>query len=651
MRRLVRIALLLVGVGGCSEILGLNRPHRPDDGGPGGAGSSLGGAGQAGSEAGARDSGAGGARAGNGGRGGDTGNGGGDSGNESGGDGGQNHGAAGASAGGDSGDGGVAGSNEGGVSGAGDIGPVLGAPCDQSHDYSCTALEPNLLLICREGTWDVSQACINDERCDPERRECRPLDLICRGRVEAYCSGSYELIDCGSDPFEPESFECPFGCDAGRCLPGSGDELVVHTERVQSGSVQLWDEPIPVCFHDEGGDATLVEVIRDEVERTWGFLLNVEFKGWSECSGDEATRRVELAFLDDCELRLAGSVPAGAPPAGEARTVEFCRTYYDASGELEELHEHEALLRFLARHQFGHVLGSRDNDATLTPVVMQRGVRESDAGDVQLTIYDIETYRFDYGQKPTGSLVIDDGTCLSPDASGFRSLPCSDQGSGYFDLVGAEVTSLREAAPGCLSVPPGEDALVSLDACGDPSGATELELTHVRWGTPDLCIAPERGELGSPLVAGPCAPAGDPAQAWWFEILASDAQKLIARLRFAATGDCVGLLEPAQFGALPKLEACNDTLETRHLFALWVNGMISHAESGLCPQWDMPGGVLYLDRDARCSYDTYWISGALETPDGRLLSFTNDDGVEELRAVSPASGALPLPSQIFGFTF
>jgi hypothetical protein len=79
--------------------------------------------------------------------------------------------------------------------------------------------------------------------------------------------------------------------------------------------------------------------------------------------------------------------------------------------------------------------------------------------------------------------------------------------------------------------------------------------------------------------------------------------------------------------------------------------MISHAESGFCPQWDMPGGVLYLDREIRCSYDTYWISGALETPDGRLLSFTNDGGVEELRAVSPASGGLPRPSQIFGFTF
>jgi hypothetical protein len=653
MRRFVRSVLLLVGLGGCAEILGLERPQRAEAGAAGGAGVSDRGAGRAGADDGAgADHGAGageggrageGARAGAGGAGGAT--------PADGGSGGRPADGGGSGDGADSGGapGGAAGADDGGAAGASDPGPRLGAPCDGSVDFACTALEPNLLLLCLEGTWAIGESCFYDSFCDPERSECRPVDFMCTDRTEAFCDGRNELVDCGANRFEPPHFVCPFGCEAGRCRPGSGDELIVHTERVNpSGAVGFWREPIPVCFHDGGEDSALVAVIRDEVERSWGFLLDIEFTGWSVCSGEERNRRVELAFLDDCELRLGGPVLSGAPADGEARSVELCRTYYTAAGQHEALIEHEALLRFVARHQFGHVLGSADIDDAIHPVTMRRWLRASDPG-VGITFDDVDPYRLDYGQKLTGSLVTPSGACLSPEASGFRSLPCSHPASGFFNLAGGQVESSRVETPGCLRVPPGEAALVSLGACGDPSGQTELHFTHVRWGTPDLCVAPERAEPGSPLAVGPCAPAGDPTQAWWFEILAADFEKLTARLRFGATGDCVGLLEPAQAGVIPKLDACADESDVQHRFFLWLNGVISHAGSGLCPRWDVPRGVLYFDN--RCDEYTYWISGALETPDGRLLSFTRDGELEELRAISPPAGALPLPSQIFGWTF
>lgn len=644
-------------LGGCSTIMGLERPERvpgndagesgvagADGGengtasGQGGAGAGSGGApaspGAAGADAGANAGG----RAGEGGRDAEAGRAG------------ARDGASGES--GQGGQLGAGGSSDGGQSGAPPTGPFLGGPCDGSRDFECTEGEPHLVLACTDGIWRVSEACGTDSRCDPKYRECRAEQFPCEARDDSFCEGDFALTDC-SNPFIPAHFQCPFGCGAGRCLPGSGDELVVHTEQVPwNAASTLWREPIAVCFHDAGEDAALVAVIRDEIERGWGRLLDIEFPGWAACTGDETGRRVELAFRNDCEMRLGSAVADGAPPAGEARRVEFCRTYYTAGGELEVLLEHEELLRFVARHQFGHVLGLRDQDRSLLPVVMTRALQESEATSLVISSVDISPFRYDYGQKPPRSLVTEKGACLSPTLQGFHELPCSHDKSGFFDFTGSEVASARDGIPGCFSVPSGDGALVGLGECGDAEGKTELRFRHALWSTPDRCIAPERAEVGSPLRAMPCGKPGDPTQSWWFEILAADADVQVTRIRFEATGDCLGLDEPAQFGAIPRLETCDDELDYSELFDLWKNGLISHYESdstsALCTQWDPPDGVVYLD--SRCSFDTYWIFGALETPDRRWLSFTHSGEVEELRAVSPASGALPLASQIFGLT-
>jgi len=663
MRRRVRIALLSVGLlGGCSTIMGLERPERVEEPGAGGEGGVAAAAadggesgtasGHGGGESGVA-SGHGGGGAGNAGAPASSGTAGADPAVSAG-----EAGRAGASDGasGESGQGGqlgAGGSSDGGRSGAPPTGPFLGGPCDGSRDFECSEGEPHLVLVCTQGIWNVGEACGGDSRCDPKYRECRAEQFPCEAREDSFCEGDFSLTDC-SDPFVPAHFQCPFGCEAGRCLPGTGDELVVHTEQVPwNAAAARWREPISVCFHDGGEDTALVGIIRDEVERGWGKLLDVEFPGWAACTGDEVGRRVELTFRDDCEMRLGSAVPDGAPPEGETRRVEFCRTYYTAGGELEVLLEHEGLLRFVARHQFGHVLGLRDEDHSLERVVMTRALRESEAASLPITSIDIAPLRFDYGQKPPRSLVTETGACLSPTLQGFHELPCSHDKSGFFDFTGYEVASARDGITGCFSVPSGDGALVGLGECGDTEGKTELRFTHALWSTPDRCVAPERAEVGSPLRASPCGAPGDPAMSWWFEILASNEGVQAARIRFAATGDCVGLDEPVQVGAIPRLEPCDDELDPSEIFYLWENGMISHFESDpnsqLCTQWDPPDGVLYLDN--RCTFDTFWIFGALETPDGRLLSFTHDGEVEELRAVSLAAGAPPLPSQIFGLTF
>jgi hypothetical protein len=409
---------------------------------------------------------------------------------------------------------------------------------------------------------------------------------------------------------------------------------------------------------ESDANAPLPAWIRSEAERTWGRYLNVEFTGWGECSS-ATVQGVVIEFLEDCELRLGGKPPngfPGNPPGNQGQSrVGICSSYQNAAGVLEKMEDNEPLLRFVVRHQFGHVLGLSESERPSTDTVMVRALEKSNAARLELTYDDVNRYfAFRYGHKPSGTLVTTSGLCLTPFGPMIGLAPCSSGGSGRFLFDSGEVRSLLDGAPGCLTLSGGDGDTVGLAPCGTAPASSALRMARARWSTPDRCVAPDFPAPGSAIATRACAPVGDLSQAWFFEIVATDEEKLSARLRFSMTGDCLSVPGGTVTSAdAPVLERCSETILARHVFYLWSNGQISFEETveGLrpaCLRWSSPDSTLYF---GQCNYDTYWLSGALETPDGLALAIHPSVPNAELRAVSLGSSELPNDEQIFDFAF
>ncbi|HEX6271724.1 MAG TPA: hypothetical protein VFZ53_01725 [Polyangiaceae bacterium] len=560
--------------------------------------------------------------------------------------------------GGASGSGAGSGGSAGEEGGAGgepgpDPGPTLGEACDANGEWSCTTANPNITLACEDGTWRLDSFCRHEQRCNPATAECEGLSTSCVAGANAVCaSDGGKVIDCSVSQFQPPSRICPYGCQAGRCSPGTGDELIVHTEDDDDqGGLARWSIPIPVCFLKSDTDVPPAW-IRSEVERTWGRYLNVEFTGWGECSSPTVAG-VVIEFLENCELRLGGKPPTGSPGREEQSRVGICKSYRNAAGELEEMKNNEPLLRFVVRHQFGHVLGLDESEQPSTDTVMVRALEKSNAARLQLTHNDVNRYfAFSYQYKPPRTLVTTSGLCLTAFGSTVRPAPCSQSGSGRFLFNAGEVQSALDGVPGCLTLSGGDGDTVGLAPCGTASSA--IRMARARWSTPDRCVAPDFPAPGSAVSTGPCAPVGDPAQAWFFEPVASERQKLSARIRFSPTGDCLSVPGgAASLSDTPLLEACGQTVLERHVFYLWINGQISFGVTtaglpAICLQWNSPDSTLYF---GSCNFDTYWLSGALETADGLALTIEPSNPNAELRAVALGANVLPSDDQIFDFSF
>jgi hypothetical protein len=319
--------------------------------------------------------------------------------------------------------------------------------------------------------------------------------------------------------------------------------------------------------------------------------------------------------------------------------------------------EHEQLLRFVTRHQFGHVFGWEDDTRGDRPTALAVALRESDADSLVLTAALLRRYRFTtpYGHKPSGSLTTTTGSCLSPLQDSLGLLPCSDPGSGRFNLAGGQVAS-RVAASGCLGATL-DDPVVQLESCHSQPNGAGFSMLRARWATPDQCVMPETAAAGSPVITAPCAPVGDPSQAWHFDIIGQGTQgSTLARLRVAATGHCLGMPEEsANSGDVLILKTCDEPSPLEHVFQLWPDGQMSigsdrpsAGNNVLCLNWDAPQSVVYL---GGCSFDEYWFSSALETSAGLALTLTVDQGSSELRVTELAPSKLPSDQQIFDYVF
>jgi hypothetical protein len=605
----------------CGSILGIDEPER--EGSRSGGGGTQGGAAGAGAEQGGRAQGGatrGGSPA--------TGGGGADGGDAGESGSGANSGAGGAGAGGDD---------------TGPQEPALGAPCDEEEAHACAAASDRLALLCDEKRWTNFDVCRTDELCDRSDGACRSIASICISHGGSACTGGDRLLDCDVSPFDPKEHLCPFGCRDAACLPGTGDQLIVHTQSPTSWGTGAWPGPIPVCFVDGEESDELRHIVRDEVESTWARWYNVDFAGWGTCE-DGVTERVAIEFLDDCRAKLASDAWIGKPSTGAETRFGICRTYLDANDMSQTLEE--PVMRFLARHQFGHVLGLWDV-APSARTTMSRGIELSRIDEYQPSTSELMDVHYRYGRKHSGAVATTHGRCLDVVNGAIQPLPCKNPTEQRWAPMLGELTSLSSSSESVCVRLVGQKG-IEVRPCDSEPRVPAWSMTHAQWRGPGGCVSPltQPAVSGSSLVTGPCLAVGEPSQAWFFEIFDSDANSLLTRIRPSDSNLC--LTVPNGFeslGVVPLLEVCGPDGTTEQIFHLQGNGTIRFSD--FCLNWEDTNGDIYL-LDL-CTWPHWVLSGAFESSTGLALRTPLDDSGSALMA-TPLVG-LPTNEQIFDFYF
>jgi hypothetical protein len=507
----------------------------------------------------------------------------------------------------------------GGAGGGGGIGPPdLGERCDAENTKACSVTRPDVVLRCTAGFWKTDMVCGVTRLCN-DAALCEPVASECQDRRRGLCIDDGYLADCSDDPFRPTDRYCPYGCKDGACLPGSGDQLVVHTELHRSQEMQ-WPHAIPVCFASDPGEE-LRRWTRSAVEQGWARYLDVDFTGFDPCASGDFTG-VVLEFPRGCRGRLASPVSRGRTET--ALHVGICASYFDASGTELELADDEALARFVVRHQFGHVLGLGEAYTSAEAIVMTPAVRAS-AVDSTVWAHDIWLLNQDYGYKPEGAIVHVSGKCLTANGDAVGLEPCARIASQVFRSFPDRI----EGEGGkCLVVNgyPSEPAIELADCSLSPP-ASKLAQRRSQWHAPGHCVAPRERPVvaGGVLETRPCAEIFDAAAAWSFEIAGSDGPLALARIRYASENLCVTApptLSTTLNVHVPTLEPC-DTGGT--VFTLGPGGDISLLVPGTatqrCLDWTASNSVVHF---RECSNRPYMLSGPLETTSGLAVGSSPD---------------------------
>jgi hypothetical protein len=651
-----RTLFLLALSAGCSDLLGLEAPNigGGEEVGRGGTGSS----GKAGSFGTGGASGTGGGAAGGDtsfageageGSAGEIGNAaGGEAGEVSGGVGGEASGAgkAGAASGGDTGTAGAggieAGAGRGGESGAGGA-PIFEWPTPDAHCPTQGALAcylPNSVrrFVCDAGKWVETVACDgNYERCDRRTGACGPT--VCQNVGDAFCSGHYSLT-CGPDRVTQDREHCALGCDleTGACEPLSTRELRLdHVESAWEG--RPWPDPlIPVCFRDAEPDAaTRAEkaAVRLAVDTSWGRYSGAAFVGWSSCSGQSAG--VEIELVDDCSGELARLPRAGYPGPGQALPVELCRSYIDLEGTRQPAHGEPtdlALLAFVAKHVFGHVIGREhtyfDRDVLK---MMARAVDLERYSEIELRAEDIEVSVYHYGNKPPYSLVVPNGRCLALSSGEFKTEACDGSPPQRFQSTLSSLVHVDTDE--CVRL---NDQDLTAGMCTGEESNEAFRPENVRWiAAKGQCVSvlanPAAGE--SPLAYDECDPLWPADETFSFEFSSAES----VRIR-TANGTCVKW--PTTWGIIPipELGPCDgsrDVFEVRE-------GRLGRSGQCLYPQ----SSRLRFRPCADYTDEQFYLSGQFTLSDTALaLLGTGDDA--ELTTLPVAFP--PSPEQIFDYHF
>jgi hypothetical protein len=207
----------------------------------------------------------------------------------------------------------------------------------------------------------------------------------------------------------------------------------------------FWPGPtIPVCFVNPEADEytrAASTFIPDEIERKWGRYAGIGFTGWNACTDESIGVKVTFVALDTrspCIDELGGIDRIGYPGIGGSVNLKICMRYTDA--EARGRTANEALIRLVALHEFGHVLGFDDLAKYYEPNEFMASAINGDRA---------ENYLFDrqhvwrlqqaYGRKPSGSLVDARGHCLTVTSAELGFEACDGNPSQAFDFKNGQL--------------------------------------------------------------------------------------------------------------------------------------------------------------------------------------------------------------------
>ena len=553
---------------------------------------------------------------------------------------------------------GMAGSPSGGIVQPGTACTVAGAVACSADTVSDTTGVSTSWLLCERGTWKDGGDCPDAEVCDRRSGSCASyFSLECQvGKPGTqYCatadSGASEVVTCGLDLVSAEIDECTFGCQAGvGCAPPVGDEVVIEPVPPPSGPTRAYwpGGAVPVCVtNPERPEWVSVE---DEIARTWGRFGGIAFTGWGNCDGGVvATLRTDV-----CESELGSVDRVGYPGPTGSVNLSLCTLYDDASGA--ESTTSDALLRLVARHEFGHVLGFADAaDPNALGDVMARGIHTSELDQYPFTAADIGMLVEAYGRKPAGALVDERGDCLTFTNAALGFGLCDGSAPQAFEFTGGELVHPDTGT--CLSSAPSAAATLAACVTGSPAAANQAwqpAEVEVR-GFGGSCLQTQTSGSTPALTVDACPAFGTANALWAVESVDAGAR---VRIRQAGTTQCVTAdlvdlgLSVDDCDNCPAVDAACDVVDRFSVTSAGQirSGSYCFAEDafGEPGDYETPHFGLSLTPCTLASSMLWNLSGRIESTAGAALTWSSDS------AASPPSSA-PIGStsgsQIFDFYF
>jgi hypothetical protein len=344
-------------------------------------------------------------------------------------------------------------------------------------------------------------------------------------------------------------------------------------------------------------------------------------------------------------------------PSGSVH-VSICTSYVDAAGA--ETIASSELVRLVARHEFGHVLGFGDAAAPNSDVdFMARGIHAGALAPYTFNELDIAMLTEAYGRKPAGALVDGQGDCLALVNGGLAFATCDGSAAQMFTFARGEL--IQGATGQCVTAAASE--LATATSCSVPLDAADqawepLQVQIRGFGGDCLQIdaaGDGEGGAGPGLAVNDCPDLRTGGAVWTVDYVDGG-----TRIRFhTPSNDCL-TVDPSTL--VVSLEACDGCAEsdsacpTPDRFEVNGAGQIRFGAECLSGPALGSGHAETPDHGpaslAPCSLapSMLWnLSGRIESPAGTALSYPLSVGTSAFGARTVNQGAFE--SQIFDFYF
>ncbi|HTV25871.1 MAG TPA: DUF4215 domain-containing protein, partial [Polyangiaceae bacterium] len=132
-----------------------------------------------------------------------------------------------------------------------------GEPCSAEGASECLGAAQALRRTCRDGVWQMGEACAAGNACERASGECAAIASECASASEGsmFCDAAGQLSRCGADLVSVEVLECVGKCVNGQCAPAScGDGSTQPNEACDDGNTDNTDTCTNACALPRCGD-------------------------------------------------------------------------------------------------------------------------------------------------------------------------------------------------------------------------------------------------------------------------------------------------------------------------------------------------------------------------------------------------------------